>query len=120
VDRRADPLAVSSQWCSEDRELWWNWLHGRVSAAIRQRVLGRKGEACHSSVDVALPNYLGKFKLTALLDYRETLLRERRALDGAPNPAATDQERRRMEPIVDALLIPWMYGLEPPDEWRPE
>ena len=120
IERRADPLAVATQWAGEDRELWWNWLHGRVSTLIRQKMFGGNPETRHSGADRALPNYLRNFKLTALLDYRDALLRVRPTLDGVPNPAANEKHRRQMEPIVDALLIPWMHDLEPPERWRAE
>jgi hypothetical protein len=61
-----------------------------------------------------LPNYAGNLKLTALLDYWDTLLRARPALEAMPAAPANEQERRRIEPILDALLIPWAHGLERP------
>ena len=114
VDAKADPLAVATQWAGEDRELWWSWLQTRVSALIRQKTLRENPEAGHSGAARALPNYAGNLKLTALLDYWDALLRARPALETMPAAPANEQERRRIEPILDALLIPWAHGLERP------
>ena len=115
VDAQADPLAVATQWAGEDRDLWWSWLQTRVAAVIRQKTLGENPETGHSGTARALPNYAGDLKLTALLDYWDTLLRARPALETMPAAPANEQERRRLEPILDALLIPWAHGLEGPE-----
>jgi DNA polymerase-3 subunit delta' len=114
VERRADPLAVSSAWAGEDKGIWWAWLQGRVAALIKQKTLGEKSETGHSTAASALPNYGSDLKLTALLDYWDTLLRAKPALDALPNEPASEQERRRIELVSDSLLLPWMHGLEPP------
>jgi len=114
IERRADPLAVSSQWAGEDKGLWWAWLLSRVAALIRQQIVGEKSEAGHSTGERALPNYGSDLKLTALLDHWDALLRAKLALDALPNEPATEQERRRIELVSDSLLLPWMHGLAPP------
>jgi DNA polymerase-3 subunit delta' len=114
AEAQADPLAVATTWAGEDRELWWSWLHTRVAALIRQKTLGENPATGHSAVARALPNYARNLKLTALLDYWDMLLRARPALETMPAAPANEQERRRIEPILDSLLIPWAHGLEGP------
>jgi DNA polymerase-3 subunit delta' len=114
AEAQADPLAVATTWAGEDRELWWSWLHTRVAAFIRQKTLGENPAAGHSTGSRALPNYARNLKLTALLDYWDLLLRARPALETMPSAPATEQERRRVEPILDSLLVPWAHGLEGP------
>jgi DNA polymerase-3 subunit delta' len=114
VGRRADPLAVSSQWAGEDKALWRAWLQGRVAALVRQKIVAENSEAGHSTAERALPNYGSDLKLTALLDHWDALLRAKLVLDALPNEPATEQERRRIELVSDSLLLPWMHRLVSP------